>query len=290
MNNSSVSTPTVDPDVIAYMTRNEADMAFKKRVQTIFDWVAPTDDMLILDMPCGRGFYLNMFRYVSQCRLIGAELDWEVIEKAQANVGHLPDLMLNNVDIYAMPYPDNTFDAVILSEILEHLDDDVAGLKEVYRVLKPGGVVAITVPNADYPFWWDPINRTLEFLFKRPIRSGPLAGIWANHVRLYMRDALRASVKAAGFVVEEERSFTHHSFPFIHNLVYGLGKPLLESGALPDSMANAANRITFDKNDGSPLNPINLALGILNFFDRPNVLNEPPHRSTVNLAIKGRKP
>lgn len=265
-------------------------MAFKKRVQTIFEWVAPTDDMLILDMPCGRGFYLNMFRYVSKCRLIGAELDWEVIEKARANVGHLPDLMLNNVNIYAMPYPDNTFDAVILSEILEHLDDDVAGLKEVYRVLKPGGVVAITVPNADYPFWWDPINRTLEFLFKRPIRKGPLAGIWANHVRLYMRDELRASVKAAGFTIEEERSFTHYSFPFIHNLVYGLGKPLLESGALPESMANAANRITFDKNDGSPLNPINLALGILNFFDRPNVLNEPPNRSTVNLAIKGRKP
>lgn len=290
MNNYSVSTPTVDPEVIAYMTRNEADMAFKKRVQTIFEWVAPTDDMLILDMPCGRGFYLNMFRYVSKCRLIGAELDWEVIEKARANVGHLPDLMLNNVNIYAMPYPDNTFDAVILSEILEHLDDDVAGLKEVYRVLKPGGVVAITVPNADYPFWWDPINRTLEFLFKRPIRKGPLAGIWANHVRLYMRDELRASVKAAGFMIEEERSFTHYSFPFIHNLVYGLGKPLLESGALPESMANAANRITFDKNDGSPLNPINLALGILNFFDRPNVLNEPPNRSTVNLAIKGRKP
>lgn len=290
MNNYSVSTPIVDPEVIAYMTRNEADMAFKKRVQTIFEWVAPTDDMLILDMPCGRGFYLNMFRYVSKCRLIGAELDWEVIEKARANVGHLPDLMLNNVNIYAMPYPDNTFDAVILSEILEHLDDDVAGLKEVYRVLKPGGVVAITVPNADYPFWWDPINRTLEFLFKRPIRKGPLAGIWANHVRLYMRDELRASVKAAGFTIEEERSFTHYSFPFIHNLVYGLGKPLLESGALPESMANAANRITFDKNDGSPLNPINLALGILNFFDRPNVLNEPPNRSTVNLAIKGRKP
>ncbi len=290
MNNYSASTPTVDPGVIAHMTRNEADMAFKKRVQTIFDWVAPTDDMLILDMPCGRGFYLNMFRYVSKCRLIGAELDWEVIEKARVNVGHLPDLMLNNVNIYAMPYPDNTFDAVILSEILEHLDDDVAGLKEVYRVLKPGGVVAITVPNADYPFWWDPINRTREFLFKRPIRSGPLAGIWANHVRLYMRDELRSSVKAAGFVIEEERSFTHYCFPFIHNLVYGLGKPLLESGALPESMANAANRITFDKNDGSPLNPINLALKILNFFDRPNVMNEPAHRSTVNLAVKGRNP
>jgi SAM-dependent methyltransferase len=275
---------------IAHMTRNEADMAFKKRVETIFEWIAPTDDMVILDMPCGRGFYLNMFRYVSKCRLIGAELDWDVIEKARHNVGHLPDVALHNANIYALPYPDDTFDAVILSEILEHLDHDVDGLREIYRVLKPGGVVAITVPNADYPFWWDPINRTLEFLFKRPIRTGTFAGIWANHVRLYTREQLRASVAASGFMIEEERAFTHHSFPFIHNLVYGFGKPLLESGLLPKDMATAANRITFDQNDGSAFNPINLALKVLNYFDRPNRISEPPGVSTVNLAIKGRKP
>lgn len=280
----------VDPALIAHMTRNEADMAFKKRVQTVFDWVMPTDGDVILDVPCGRGFYLNMIRYVSQCRLVGGELDWDVLLKAQANVGHLPDIDLHNVNIYALPYPNSTFDAVILSEILEHIDDDVAGLREVYRVLKPNGVVAITVPNADYPFWWDPINKTLELLFKRPIRKGMFAGIWANHVRLYRRDQLRDSVLAAGFHVEEERAFTHDSFPFIHNLVYGIGMPLLESGALPSQMANAASRITFDQNDGSLFNPINLGLKVFNFFDRKNAINEPLGRDTVNLAIKGRKP
>jgi SAM-dependent methyltransferase len=291
---STTSAPTrsqpVDPALIAYMTRNEADMAFKKRVQTIFEWVQPTDDMVILDMPCGRGFYLNMFRYVSKCRLVGAELDWDVILKAKRNVGHLPDISLDNCNIYALPYADNSFDAVILSEILEHIDDDVAGLKEIYRVLKPGGVVAITVPNANYPFWWDPINKTLETLFQRHIQHGMFAGIWANHVRLYRNDQLRDAVLGAGFILEEERAFTHNSFPFIHNLVYGIGKPLLESGVLPENLANAADRTTFDKNDGSLLNPINLGIKVLNFFDRNNPISEPPGRSTVNLAAKGRKP
>jgi hypothetical protein len=55
-------------------------------------------------------------------------------------------------------------------------------------------------------------------------------------------------------------------------------------------MAAAADRTTFDKNNGSLLNPINLGLKVFNYFDRPNVMNEPPHRSTVNLCIKGRKP
>lgn len=279
----------VDLQTIEHMTRNEADMAFKKRVRTIFEWVNPNDGMTVLDCACGRGFYLNMFRYVSGCKLVGLELDSEIIRKARRNVGHLPDLLLTNANIYQLPYPDNTFDAVILSEILEHIDRDVDGLREVKRVLKPGGVIAITVPNANYPFWWDPINKTLESLFGIHIQNGPLAGIWANHVRLYTREQLRQSVLGAGLVVEEERAFTHHSFPFIHNLVYGLGKPLLESGALPQAMANAADRTTFDRNDGSLLNPINLALRILNLFDRPNTMNEPPGRSTVNLCIKARK-
>ena len=134
---TAVKPRAIDPQLITHMTRNEADMAFKKRVQTVFDWVEPTDDKLVLDMPCGRGFYLNMIRYVSECRLVGAELDWDVILKAQRNVGHLPDVALNNANIYALPYKDETFDAAILSEILEHVDDDVAALKEVYRVLKP---------------------------------------------------------------------------------------------------------------------------------------------------------
>src|SRR5437764_10165157 len=98
----------ITPQMVAHMTRNEADMAFKKRVQTIFEWIEPSDDKVILDMPCGRGFYLNMIRYVSDCHLVGADLDWDVILKAQRNVGGLPNITLNNANIYALPYPDNT--------------------------------------------------------------------------------------------------------------------------------------------------------------------------------------
>lgn len=283
---------TVDVQLIKRMTRNEADMAFKKRVQTIFEWVPPPDDpsAVILDAGTGRGFYLNYFRYVSDVQLVGIELEHEIIRKAHANVGHLPGIQLLNATIYELPFPDDYFHAVILSEILEHLDDDAAALREIYRVLKPGGVIAITVPNANYPFLWDPINKTLETVFNTKIRTGPLAGIWANHVRLYTMPELRRPVIGAGFDIESERAFTHYSFPFIHNIVYGLGKPLLESGVLPENMATAADRTTFDQNDGSLLNPINLGLAVLNLFDRPNKIDEPLHRSTVNLCLKARKP
>ena len=284
--------PVVDEKTIKKMTRNKADMAFKKRVQTIFEWVPPPndEDAVILDAGTGRGFYLNYYRYVSDVKLVGIELEHEIIRKAYSNVGHLPNIHLLNATIYQLPFADNTFHAVIMSEVLEHLDDEATALSEVFRVLKPGGVLVLTVPNANYPFLWDPINKTLETLFNTKIRKGPLAGIWANHVRLYTMPELRRPVLQSGFDIEAERAFTHYSFPFIHNLVYGLGKPLLESGALPTQMANAADRTTFDENKGSLLNPINLALAILNLFDSPNKIDEPLHRSTVNLCLKARKP
>jgi SAM-dependent methyltransferase len=281
---------SLSTETLHRLTRNEADMAFKRRVATIFEWLPPQDDQMILDCACGRGFYLNYYRAVGKTRLVGLELEAEIIRKAQANVGHLPGITLTQGNIYALPFPDNFFDGAILSEILEHIEDDVRGLREVWRVLKPGGVLAITVPNANYPFWWDPINKSLEGLFGTHIQHGPLAGIWANHVRLYTLLDLRQAVLSAGYDIEQERAFTHYSFPFIHNLVYGLGKPLLEGGLLPKSMAKAADRTTFDQNQGSLLNPMNLALAVLNFFDRPNVMDEPLDRSTVNLCIKARKP
>lgn len=281
----------VDNKTIDRMVRNEADMAFKRRVQTIFEWVPPPDDpdAVILDAGCGRGFYLNYYRYVSPVKLVGLELEDDIIRKAQANVGHLPDITLVQANIYQLPFPDDYFSGVIASEILEHLDNDAGALRELHRVLKPGGVLAITVPNANYPFLWDPINKTLETVFNRKIRRGPLAGIWANHVRLYTMPELRQPVVAAGFKIEAERAFTHWSFPFIHNLVYGLGKPLLESGMMPKKMATAADRTTFEQNQGSLMNPINLALAILNLCDKPNRMDEPLHRSTVNLCLKARK-
>ena len=109
-------------------------------------------------------------------------------------------------------------------------------------------------------------------------------------MRLYEREELRARVAAAGFVVRAERAFTHHCFPFSHNLVYGLGMPLLESGLLPAGLAQAADRTAFDQADGSALNPMRLAIQLLHWFDRHNPLDEPAGRSTVNLAILGEKP
>ena len=184
--------------VIARMVRNEADMAYRRRIQTIFEWLDPQAGDRILDGGTGRGFYLKFIRTVCAASLAGVELEYPILTIAQRALDGLNGITLINGSLYYLPLPPCTFDKAILSEVLEHVPNDARALREVARVLKPGGLIAITVPNANYPFWWDPINRTLETIFHTHIRRGWLAGIWANHVRLYTPDKLRAAGLGAG--------------------------------------------------------------------------------------------
>ena len=290
MSASSASTPGIDPRTIAWMTRNEADMSFRMRARTVFEWIPLQEDSLILDLPCGRGFYLNMLRHVSDCRLVGVDLDWSVLQQAQRTVTRLPRLQLSRADAMALPWAANTFDAIILTELLEHVADDVAVLRECLRVLQPGGVIAITVPHANYPFAWDPINKSLEKLFGTKIRRGPLAGIWANHLRLYTPAQLRARVLQAGFQIEGRTRLHASCLSLQPQSGLWPGQALLESGVLPEALTSVADRTRFTRADGSPLNPLRLAVRLLEWCDRHNVPAEPPGRATVNLAVKASKP
>jgi SAM-dependent methyltransferase len=70
---------------------------------------------------------------------------------------------LPSVDLEALSYPNNTFDLVLTSETLEHVPDLTAALREVYRVLKPGGSHIFTVP----------LLPLVEFTFRRtPLPEG----------------------------------------------------------------------------------------------------------------------
>ena len=279
----------VDQALIERFIYNEADMAYRRRVKTIFEWLDPQDGDRIFDGGCGRGFYLRFIRQVCQAQLVGVELDPPVIRKAHTALVGETNLSLLNSHLSKLPFVDNYFDKAILSEVLEHVDDDVGVLQSVARVLKPGGLLAITVPNANYPFWWDPINKTLETIFKVHIQYGLWAGIWANHVRLYTEQELASAITKAGLEIVEERRFTHYCFPFCHNIVYGFGKTALEAGILPKSAAVAADRHNVSGRRGGALNPVNLGLYLFEWFDRKNVMCEAIGRATLNLCVLARK-
>ena len=99
-------------------------------------------------------------------------------------------------DATRLPFPDDTFDRVITSEVLEHIQDDVSAIAELVRVLRPGGTFACTVPA-----WWpEKINWTLSDEYHAPKSIG-------GHVRIYSRTELVAKLRAAGLDVRG----SHHA-------------------------------------------------------------------------------
>jgi SAM-dependent methyltransferase len=275
--------PRWDEAALARMLANEADMAAKRRVRVVLEYLNIEPQDRVLDCGCGLGWFLKVIGELTACRLTGSDYDPARLAVARRELSGRASVVA--ADIGRLPYADATFDKVVLSEVLEHLPDDFGGLTEVRRVLRPGGLVAITVPNHDYPFLWDPINWVRERLGWTPIREGVFGGLWTDHVRLYKREEILSLVERARLDVEDVRQFVHHCFPFAHNLVYGLGMRLVQSGWLAE-----ADRFRYGSNTGSRWRPLNLGRAVFNAIDALNDPVSDEGKSTVILSVKARRP
>lgn len=263
-------------------------MAFRRRALRLIEHLALRDNDRVLDCGCGMGVYLMLMSRLRQLGLVG--VDGDIGRLAWAEREGL-GLRLARADIHRLPFADSSFDKVLMTEVLEHLAEDRMAMREVWRVLRPGGTLALSVPHANYPLLWDPINKTIEALGLRPLRTaGPITGLWSNHWRLYTPASLRDVLSRAGFQVEALEEQTHYAFPFIHLIVYSIGKPLIERNLLPQRLRNAADRFRGERNSGSLLNPINLGLRVFRWFDRRNERLRGDERTFVNIVVKARKP
>lgn len=270
------------------MLRNESDVAYKRRVRTMVEFLQPSPGERILDCGCGMGFYLRTLSTLFEASYTGLDGNAETLAFTREALDGR-GIPLARGDVLHLPYADASFDKVLLSEVLEHLPDDRQGLAELRRVLRPGGTLALTVPHRDYSFWYDPINRVAEGVFRRPIRQGPFAGIWANHHRLYRPEELTSLLEEAGFEALEVRCMTHYCFPATQTIVYTFGKGAIERRLLPDFILRSTHRFRSEDNTGSPLNPINWALAAFNAFDQLNEVDRGAKRTWVNVAVRARR-
>ena len=95
-------------------------------------------------------------------------------------------------DAQHLPFKDGVFDKVMCTEVLEHIPDDHAGIRELYRVAKPGAQVAVSVPR----YWPERVFWTLSWEY------------WhtpGGHVRMYRPGEMEAYLRAQGFQVEKIR-------------------------------------------------------------------------------------
>lgn len=106
----------------------------------------PLDGKRILDVGCGVGEFVRRMREFSE-QVCGVDIDGERVRRGAEQV---PNLALSVGE--QLPFADDTFDVVLLHEVIEHVTDDLATLREVRRVLRPDGRAVIFCPNRLYPF------------------------------------------------------------------------------------------------------------------------------------------
>ena len=116
----------------------------------------------VLDVGCGPGtITVDFARRIASGTVVGVDSSTEVLEEARRAAGQVSNVRFESGDVYSLEYPDDSFDLVHAHQLLQHLSDPVAALREMRRVCKPGGVIAVR--DADYAsFAWTPADARLD--------------------------------------------------------------------------------------------------------------------------------
>jgi SAM-dependent methyltransferase len=126
--------------------------------------VAPDGTKQVLDIGCGAG---NMFHHLSRYgSVVGVDNNPKPLEVARERGYQVQEGIAED-----LPLDDESFDLVSLLDTVEHCDDDMAVLRECYRVCKPGGHLVVTVPA----FMWLWSHNDVLNAHKRRYTTGELA-------------------------------------------------------------------------------------------------------------------
>lgn len=258
------------------------DMALKRRARRIIEELELKDNDKILEVGCGNGYYLNLLNKLSfNLTLIGIDNDALALRDARKIIRD-NRVKLELADAIRLPFEDNVFDKVVISEVIEHIEEEQKVLSEIYRVIKPRGVMVLTTCNVDYPFLWDPVNWILQRLLRMHIKSGFWAGIWNQHLRLYKINALNNLIKKNRFKIEVSEFLTRWCLPFNHYLINFIAR-LFYQGFLPKEISKGLNK--FEKEKGSAL--VRFIFWLVNTYDSLNDLF--PGKNGVSILVKTRK-
>jgi SAM-dependent methyltransferase len=162
--------------------------------------VGPGD--LVLDMGCGAG--RHAFALARRgADVVALDMDaeeltgvWEMLAAMRIENEIPPGSVTAAIrgNAYMLPFPDDTFDRIVAAEVLEHLPEDTVAMAELTRVLKPGGMIAVSVPR------WLPEKVCWAL-------SDDYHEVEGGHVRIYKGSELSERLADTGLV----RTGEHHA-------------------------------------------------------------------------------
>jgi SAM-dependent methyltransferase len=172
----------------------------------------PLEGKRILDAGCGVGAFVRRLREFSP-DVHGFDVEKESVARS---VEEVPGLGLAVAE--HLPYRDGAFDVILMHEVLEHVEDDLASLREMNRVLAPGGRLVIFCPNRLYPFETHGVFIGKRYVFGNMPLVNYLPDFLRNrlvpHARVYTKRKLHRIYRKAGFRAQVH-SFVYPGFDHI---------------------------------------------------------------------------
>ncbi len=185
----------------------------------------------IMEVGCSAGHLLaDMRRSLPDAKLTGGDYTLGTLVKLGEK---MPDIPLVRFNLADSPLPSDTYDAMVLLNVLEHIEDDVAATGHIARMLKPGGVAIIEVPAG--PELFDDYDRQLQ------------------HFRRYTLPGLCKVIEGAGLKVERRNYLGALIYPAFY-----LAKKLSQSS--PKPAEEREQHVTSAIGATSRLNPIGHAI------------------------------
>ena len=176
-----------------YSTRIENLNPMKLQALSLF----PLPPRTVLDVGCGTGMLAGLLTEAGY-KVVGIDLSDVAVQKCRARgiEAYQQDLA------ETLQFSDNTFDCILMSEVIEHLVDPIQVLKELRRVLKINGVMVITTPNSSF------ITRRFRYLIGKSSTETQNF----SHLRFFSADFLKRVVTSAGFNVVHFMGYLFNPF------------------------------------------------------------------------------
>ena len=160
---------------------------------------------VMLDVGCGEGRHIfGIMQDYPLMKCIGLDMDKESLEKAEEGYEYFKSISEAGAQFlkgsaYSLPFPDESIDLIVCSEVLEHLHEYNDAVKEIHRVLKPGGKFYASVPAT----WPEKICWKLS----KEYQNQP-----GGHLRIFSQSGLISEIKESGFkFLSSEKFHSIHS-------------------------------------------------------------------------------
>lgn len=199
-----------------YTALNSVNYNFFTRRESVLDLIRGDFFPAVLDIGCGTGDYFEILSDLTN-RYVGVDFSESMIEQARSRYGGHPKKPVFQIgSAEALPYPDNEFDLICAIGFIEYFADPDAPMREITRVLKPGGTLVIQSYQIDFfrkmanTFGLEKVKtllRPLKHALLRRKRSSAMVD------RPYSKQALDELVARHGLEIASYRYNNFHILP-----------------------------------------------------------------------------